>query len=78
MNNIENLDQQLDILHDLILENLGNITDCKTRQILIDMFKYQSKTTTLLVETIKVLMENINDSVHTVPLSEPKADQNID
>lgn len=75
MNNIENLDQQLDILHDLILENLGNITDCKTRQILIDLFKYQTKTASLLMQ---IMEKKINDSVHTVPISQPETDQNND
>jgi hypothetical protein len=53
MNQIDNLNLQLDILHDLILENLGNISDCKTRKVLIDLFKFQMKSTQLIIEYLK-------------------------
>lgn len=74
MNSIDNLDQQLDILHDLILTNLGEITDCKTRQILIDLFSYQTKTASLLMQ---IMEKRINDLLHTIPISESETDQNI-
>jgi hypothetical protein len=57
MNQIDNLNLQLDIIHDLILENLGKIEDCKTRQILIDLLRFQAKSTQLIVEYLKQTLE---------------------
>lgn len=57
MNQIDNLNLQLDIIHDLILENLGKIDDCKTRQILIDLLRFQAKSTQLIVEYLKQTLE---------------------
>lgn len=60
-NDLENLNLQLDLIYDLILDNLGNITDCKTRQILIDLLRYQEKTTQLL---IKIMKKNLEEVTH--------------
>jgi len=62
MNQIDNLNLQLDIIHDLILENLGKIEDCKTRKILIDLFRYQTKSTQLLVEYMNKFLQEIEHS----------------
>lgn len=61
MNQIENLNLQLDVLHDIILENLGKIDDCKTRKILIDLLRYQNKTTQLLVAHIDQILKGVSD-----------------
>jgi hypothetical protein len=71
MNEIDELEAELDVIYDRILSKLGDIPDCTSKEMLIDMLSFQNKSTRFLIKLIAKNMETTCDnSIHSVSISE--------
>lgn len=77
MNEIEQLENELDIIYDKILAQLGDIPDCASKQMLINVIEFQNKTSMLFLKVIsKNLENNHGNSIHSVSISEGSREDN--